>query len=84
VLKIEEDCLRGSILAALHKSLKSHSSALKSTSETVIALRSQCAAVQSQLQNASLLASRRNTCVAIVNSLYQVSPPLDVRAHVFL
>ena len=72
VLRIEEDCLRGGILASLQKILKDHALTLKNMNESVVGLRSECETAQNKVNKASSLASRKNACVAIVNNLYQV------------
>ena len=72
VLKIEEECLRGGILAAIQKSLKDHAQTKKNMNDSVVALRSECEMVQNKVRKAASLSSRRNACVAVVNNLYQV------------
>jgi hypothetical protein len=73
VLKIEEECLRGGILAAIQKSLKDHAQTKKNMNDSVVALRSECEMAQNKVRKAASLASRRNACVAVVNNLYQVT-----------
>lgn len=72
VLRVEEDSLRGGILAALQKSRKQQEEELRKVNEATAALKTHREMVQAKIQNANVLQARKVACIATVNSLFQV------------
>ena len=71
ILKLQEECLRGNILPAIATARQQQLDMLRNVQDATASLRSERAAVTAKLLTAMALKTRRNTCVAIVNSVYQ-------------